>query len=73
VCQELCTIHVLITRPHGKQQDCYLFISIHATITQLFINFTSRIMSCYSSVSDQGVEDDEDQPEPPQPFEWTED
>jgi len=43
------------------------------TITQPFISFTNRVkhMSCCSSVSDQGVEEDE--PETPQPFEWIED
>ena len=73
VCQEL---HVLTTRPQGKQQDCFLFIREYmVTITQPFISFTNRVkcMSFCSSVSDQRVEEDEDEPEPPQPFEWTED
>ena len=62
VCQEL---HVLTTRPQGKQHY----------YPQPFISFTNRVkcMSYCSSVSDQGVEEDEDEPEPPQPFEWTED
>jgi len=76
VCQELRTIHVFTTRPHGKQQDCFLFITEYmVTISQPFISFTNRekCMSCCSSVSDQGVEEEEDEPEPPQPFEWIED
>ena len=51
-------------------------LKVSSTITlQPFISFTNRVkrMSYCSSVSDQGVEEDEGEPEPPQPFEGTED